>query len=180
MTIETPPAQELEKLSSRLRAAIGAFFVEFSLLESLYVNRVIGALCLVPDQELLDHIGELMDLSNRLKLIKRLATARQIRPVLMQDLTKALKRTQDLLETRNDIAHNIAAIHVIADKAVPGVRRRKSKLVPPTDARAQESNLHSLEDIETRTAEARDLRTAYLGLAERLEKHRSGISARNV
>jgi hypothetical protein len=68
---------------------VGAFLVEFTVFESMYLEAAIGNLC--TDAQLVSFAIELLELEDRLRLLKRLAEARKVGPVLMQDLTSAVR-----------------------------------------------------------------------------------------
>jgi hypothetical protein len=108
-------------LARQLRAAIGAFLVEFAALESLWLGLALRAL-LDNDQQLVEHLGELMDLSGQLMLLDRIAESRQASARLIRDVRTITNRARSLLQHRNDIAHNLEVINV-AGELVAGVRK---------------------------------------------------------
>lgn len=183
MSVNDPEAQAA--LAQQLRAAIGTFLVEFAALESLWLGLALRALLV--DEQLVDHLGELMDLSGRLKLLERMAEAKQASALLLGDVQTITNRAGDLLQYRNDVVHHLAMINVVGEP-VASVRRRKSRRkLPAAPITTKEQflqlaklGMHTLNQIEAYTREAVDLQRSMLGIAERLDKHRRGVGAANV
>src|SRR5665213_3711405 len=91
------------------RFAVGTFLTEFAAFESMYVETVLSAL--IPDQELVDCLGELMEIDKRMLLVQRLADFRKLPEQLVDEIRSARKAAKPVVESRNLVAHN--AIWVI-------------------------------------------------------------------
>ena len=87
------------------------------------------------DATVIEHLPELMDLRNRLKLLKYLGTARQLSKQLMDDVSSVRSAASQLSEFRNEIAHNAAMLSMPfftdpdSSDIVAGVQRPRSKLI---------------------------------------------------
>jgi len=173
------------ELYDKLKLAVGAFLVEFTAFESMYLEAAIGTLS--TDAQLVSYVIELLELEDRLKLLKRLAEARHVSGVLTRDLQSALSKARKLRDHRNEIAHNAAVIDVTGEPFA-GVNLPKSKRKMPTAlprtreelAALKRSWMRSLDDIEGYTRDTIALQRTMRGITERLFKHMRGISAPNV
>jgi hypothetical protein len=146
-------AEANAELYDKLKLTIGAFLVEFTSFESQYVGAAIATLS--TDVQLASHVMELLELEDRLKLLKRLAEARQVRDPLMNDLKSVLSRARKFRDHRNEIAHNPAVVDV-SGEPFAGVHLPKSKVKRPSKpmrsteelVALRRSWMRSLEDIE--------------------------------
>jgi hypothetical protein len=169
-------AKATGELYDKLKLAVGAFLVEFTAFESMYMEAAITILS--TDGKLVSLVFELLDLEDRFKLLKRLAEARGVSAVLMQDLQSALSKARKLAAHRNEIAHNAAVVYP-GGEPFAGVYLPKSKRKKPTApvltkeqmAALERTWMRSLEDIEGYTRETIELRRAMTGIIERLLHH---------
>jgi hypothetical protein len=106
-----------EKQRQELRHTIGAFLVEFASFESVSLTEVLKALS--SDDVLVEHLPELMDLYQRLKLMKQLGVARRLPAPLKEDIGHVRKMAHALLECRNDIAHGHATLSGVGTPICP-------------------------------------------------------------
>jgi hypothetical protein len=91
----------------QLKASIGAFFVEFSKFEVLFVGMALRSLS--QDAVFVEQAEKLLDLEARLKLLERMAFARAISPSLIAELDALLIRARRLCAERDEVARNSAA-----------------------------------------------------------------------
>ena len=116
-----------------VRAAIGHFLADFAVFESIYLTAALKAVSY--DATVIEHLPELMDLRNRLKLLKYLGTARQLSKQLMDDVISVRSAASQLSEFRNEIAHNAAMLSMPfltdpdSSDIVAGVQRPRSKWI---------------------------------------------------
>ena len=178
-------ARASNELYGKLKLAVGAFLVEFTAFESMYLEVAINTLS--RDAQLVSHVMELLELEDRLKLLKRLAEARHVSEVLMRDLQSALSKARKLRDHRNEIAHNAAVIDVtgepFAGVNLPRSKRKMPSAPPQTReelAALKRSWMRSLDDIEGYTRDTIELQRSMRGIIERLSKHMRGVSAPNV
>jgi len=125
-------AERAEKVKE-LQNAVGEFMTAFAAVESFYLTVALALLS--NDQPLIEHLEELMDFSDRLKLMVRLTEERY--PDLAKDARAINSAGKKLAEHRNRIAHG--ATSVIAGSMSPdapfaiGIRKRKSERTTPPD-----------------------------------------------
>jgi hypothetical protein len=91
----------------QLKASIGAFFVEFSKFEVLFVGMALRSLS--KDAVFVEQAEKLLDLEARLKLLERMAFARAASPSLIAELDALLIRARRLCAERDEVARNSAA-----------------------------------------------------------------------
>jgi hypothetical protein len=89
------------------KAAIGSFFDEFSKFETLSIGTALRSLS--QDSLSVDHAEELLDFEARLKLLERMAFARDIPSSLMMELEAVFLRARKLHDLREELARNVAA-----------------------------------------------------------------------
>ena len=80
------------------KAAIGSFFDEFSKFETLSIGTALRSLS--QDSLSVDHAEELLDFEARLKLLERMAFARDIPSSLMMELEAVFLRARKLHDLR--------------------------------------------------------------------------------
>ena len=90
----------------QLKDAIGAFFVEFSKFEHHGVGAALRSLS--RDPLFVEHAEQLLDLEARLKLLERMAFARDVSPGLIAELEACLLRARKLREHRDEVARNFS------------------------------------------------------------------------
>jgi hypothetical protein len=126
-------AVERAERVTELQNAVGEFMTAFAAVESFYLT--VALVLLSNDQPLIEHLEELMDFSDRLKLMVRLTEERY--PALAKDARAINSAGKNLAEHRNRIAHGAAS--VIAGSMEPGapfavgIRKRKSERKVPPD-----------------------------------------------
>jgi hypothetical protein len=166
------------ELNQRLHAAIGVFVSEFAALESIQLMHVLTVLSL--DQTLALGLGGLMELHNKIELIKHMARERDVRGGLLSDLTKALNKAKSIGEKRNVIVHNAASLFMMPADAgfssdpVLGVNippsKRKLKVGASLRERAR-AMVMELSEIDGYTRELVELNKALQKLIAPLHAH---------
>ena len=115
-----------------LQNAVGAFTTAFAVVESLYLTLILGLLS--TDQPAMEHIEELMDFSDRLKLMLRLTKDRF--PDQLAEAKAINMAGKTLAEHRNRIAHGAALVASGSfdpgAEFLVGIRKRKSERTVPT------------------------------------------------
>ncbi len=180
-----------ERQREEMRQVIGAFLVEFAAFESMSLTEVLKALS--SDDVLVEHLPELMDLYQRLKLMKQLGVARRLPAPLKEDIGHVRKVAHALLECRNDIAHGRATLSGVGtpeaiERGAPltpvVMRRRSERRLPKFSdadlqsmervrAKIQREWFHDLPTIREWTETATRLQVAASQLARKLERQRS-------
>jgi hypothetical protein len=110
---------------------MGAFLVEFALLDSRWLTAILQSLC--TDDTLVGHLAEIVDFRYRLKLVEWVAERHELPTPLAADLKSALNKAEKLAVGRNQVAHNPPMIQLAP--ATPGsaqvfrggVRKKRSK-----------------------------------------------------
>ncbi len=106
MTSDTPaPPPNEPALDSALvpfKAALGSFLDEFAKFETLGVRIALHTLS--RDAEFADRAEKLLDSEARLTLLKRVALARNIPPLLIAELDELLSRARKLRHLRDEVA----------------------------------------------------------------------------
>jgi len=156
--------------------AVGAFFVEFTKFDTQSVGMALRALS--RDALFVDHAERLLDFEARLKLLERMAFARQIPTTLLAELEACLLRARQLHTQRDEVARNLSPER---DRTRPsssgGIKPR-----PKTRRNADLSRLAELENmfmpaverIEEYTKEAVQLQQIMAGITNQLERHIAG------
>jgi hypothetical protein len=92
-------------LAVQLTDAIGSFFVEFSRFETQSLGMALRSLS--RDPVFVSQAEQLLDLEARLKLLERMAFAREIPARLMTELQACLVRARKLREHREEVARDL-------------------------------------------------------------------------
>lgn len=166
------------ELNQKLHAAIGVFVSEFAALESIQLMHVLTVLSY--DQTLALGLGGLMELHNKIELIKHMARERDVRDKLLSALTKALNKANAIGEKRNLIVHNAASLFLMPAVAgfptdpVLGVNippnRRKLKVGASLRERAR-AMVMELTEINGYTRELIELNRTLQKLIAPLHEH---------
>jgi hypothetical protein len=186
--IDAANARNLERADriQDLRLAVGEFLMEFAAFESFYLTRALANLSY--DQVLVEYLAELMDLKKRLDLLKHLGIARHLPADLMSEAKSVRRGAMDLLEIRNQVAHNsivvagasIAAVDPEVADVVIGVRLPKSKRSAPTaNLNTVPKMMAAIEkwhitapQIRQHTQEVRELQRITNALGDKLQQRR--------
>jgi hypothetical protein len=156
--------------------AVGAFFVEFTKFDSESVGMALRALS--RDALFVDHAERLLDFEARLKLLERMAFARQIPTTLLAELEACLLRARQLHAQRDEVARNLSPDRGRPRPSSPaGIKPRMT-----TRRNADLSRLAELENmfvpavsrIEEYTEEAVQLQEIMAGITGQLERHIAG------
>lgn len=91
----------------QLKDAVGSFFVEFSRFETHYVGMALRSLS--RDSLFVDHAERLLDLEARLKLLERMAFAREVPAGLMTELEACMLHARKLREHRDDVVRGLTS-----------------------------------------------------------------------
>jgi hypothetical protein len=162
----------------QLEAAIGAFFVEFSKLETQFVGMALRSLS--KDSVFVEHAETLLDLDARLKLLERLAFARDIPPALIGELEALLLRARKLHDLRQDVARNSVTVEADVKPAL-GVPPKINQLKPRKADYAQLAQVANLvptiPEVQTHTAEAIELQHSLHAMSDKLDRHLSAMPA---
>src|ERR1700756_2214977 len=87
-------------IMDEVRQALGRFLADFSSFETIELSAVLKAVS--HDVTIVEYLPELMDLRNRLKLLKYLTDAQGLPKPLTDDVTEFRKSADDLREWRNE------------------------------------------------------------------------------
>jgi hypothetical protein len=164
------------------RNAIGGFLTDFAFFESISLTAALRSLS--TDVTVIDHLPELMDISNRLKLLTYLGRAHRLPEQLKRDIRAVVKVADVLRQCRNDIAHGAATLIAPfftdpnTDDITAGVQRPRSRRVAP-EAPLTASELaalyrewtHDVPTIRKWTDIAVQLQQATHQLADKLGRH---------
>jgi len=181
------------QLFEQLQNATGRFLTEFATFESLNLTACLMAIS--HDVPLVEHIVDLMDLVNRITLLRRLMTERNIPVGLAHEVENLLQEADKLRSKRNEIAHGQAALATAAldiqkpSKPIAGIRRPKGKhpAMPPggfkSQAQMEQHMIHGMHTVPQITGYYE--RTVTLNRAiwvarTKLEKAIRGIVAEGV
>ena len=173
------------QLFEELQTAIGTFLASFATFESAALNAALSALS--TDSTVIEFLPELMDLSNRLKLLKYVAIAKKLPEALQEDIAAVRSVANALRDCRNDIAHGTALLYgtfltnPTSGDFVAGVQRPRSKRVIPREPLSPEGALdlhrqwvHHVPTILKWAEIAGQLQRATLQLAIKLQHHQLG------
>ena len=168
-------------ISVQLKAAIGAFFIEFSKFETQFIGMALRSLS--KDSVFVEHAEKLLDFEARLKLLERMAFARDIPPSLMAELEALLLRARKLYDVRQDVARNLATMESDGrHQAAPGATQAKVKPLKPRKADyaqlAQIANLvPTTAEVQIYTAEAIELQESLRAISDKLDRHLAAAPA---
>ena len=159
----------------QLKAAIGIFFIEFSKFETQFVGTALRSLS--KDSVFVEHAEKLLDFDARLKLLERMAFARDIPPGLMAELEALLLRARKLHDMRQDVARNLAAMES-ENASSSGTASAKVKPLKPRKADyaqlAQIANLvPTAAEVQTYATEAVELQESLHAISGKLDRHLS-------
>ena len=180
---------ELLAIFGDARNAIGEFLADFAFFETAALNQALDAVS--TDSMLVEHLPELMDVSQRLKLLRYLGEARRLPKVLKDDIRKVAIVGDKLRECRNDVAHGVLIGPTLRfnpnepgkAELVPasyaGVQRPRSRRkLPDTDSITATQLLelyrewvHEVPTIRKWSEIARALQQATLALADKLRRY---------
>jgi hypothetical protein len=174
------------ELHKKLRDATGAFLTEFATFEAWYIVALIESF--TRDAPFVELMADLLDMSDKLTLIDRLAKVHKLTPDLIVDVKDVLKEARKLSEERNEVAHGAAVLRPVGVSGTEGrellavVQRAKGKTgEPPVDFKDQaameawyRSNTHSAEEIIAYTDRTISLIRKTRSLALRVGLFKSG------
>ena len=174
-----PTVQFRPEISVQLKAAIGAFLIEFSKFETQSVGTVLRSLS--KDAVFVEQAERLLDLEARLKLVERMAFARGVTPTLMAEIEALLLRARKLQDIRHDVARSLAAVDFETGKRALNAPPSMVKELKPRKADyaqlAQAANLvPALAEILRDTAEAVALQESVLAISEKLDRHITALA----
>jgi hypothetical protein len=157
-----------------LKTTIGAFFVEFSKFETLYVGMALRALS--KDAEFVEQAEKLLDLEARLKLLERMAFVRDVSSGLIAELDVLLVRARKLCAERDEVARSSVTsggdhIKLFSLPAPAGVTSLKARGADYARL-AQMSDLltPTVTQIEAYTDEAIELQQQLRAIAEKIDQ----------
>jgi hypothetical protein len=163
----------------QLKAAIGTFFVEFSKFETQFVGMALRSLS--KDSMFVEHAETLLDLEARLKLLERLAFARDIPPALIGELEVLLLRARKLHELRQGVARNLVTVEADVKPALGVPPSKINRLKPRKADYAQLAQVATLvptiPEVQTHTAEAIELQHSLHAMSDKLDRHLSAVAA---
>jgi hypothetical protein len=169
-----------------LQTAVGQFLTAFAMAESILLTGILGALTM--DKPAMEHLEDLMDFSDRLKLMLRLTDDRY--PAHRHEARAINKAAKTLAEHRNKIAHGGAMIAFAGGFGedapfIAGIRKRTSERVYPavenpgeaitTDA--VKGMFITVDEVREQTAEAVKLQRQMNRFRLRLHHVRYGTPA---
>lgn len=164
----------------QLKDAIGAFFVEFSKFELHAVGMALRSLS--RDAVFVEHAEQLLDLEARLKLLERMAFAREIPPALMSELEACLLHARKVREHRDEVARALASVDRKNTQAMAGMaarprtgRRRHADYLRL--AELDEVWLPALSRVEEYREEAQELQDTLGVITARIERHLNPLAA---
>jgi hypothetical protein len=178
-------ASELDEKVKELHQVLGTFMAEFSGVETLHLSSILNVLC--GDTLVVDYLEELMDFSDRLKLMLKVTESRY--PEFAAEAKKINSLGKKLSEERNRIAHGAAMVFSASvrpdQKFEAGIRRKKSeRKVPPAFVPAQpgEQAIEKVvrdwyitaDDVRAHTEKIVELRAKMIALQLWLHHRRHG------
>lgn len=116
-----------EKLQ-QVQEAAGRFLGEFATFEGFVLQAILTELS--RDPRIVEHLADLMDLENRLRLLQRLIAERDLPDHLAAELKTVCSQAKTLQEKRNEIAHGFAAL-VLGSPDTPMNEARAGVMRPP-------------------------------------------------
>ena len=146
----------------QIKEAIGSFFVEFTKFETNCMGMALRSLS--RDPVFVTHAEQLLDFEARLKLLERMAFAREVPAGLVAELETCLLRARHLRDQRDEVARNLMTdadgVHSLpAGIGKPRARWRRNadfsrlaeleNLWVPAVERVQEYTTEALELQET-------------------------------
>jgi hypothetical protein len=169
-----------------LQTAVGQFLTAFAMAESLLLTEILAAL--TNDKPAMEHLEDLMDFSNRLKLMLRLTEDRY--PANRVEARAINKAAKTLAEHRNKIAHGSAMIAFAGGFGedapyIAGIRKRKSERKYPAVQNASElitveavkGMVITVDEVREQISEAVKLQRQMHGFVMRLHHARYGTPA---
>jgi hypothetical protein len=171
---------------AELQAAVGQFLTTFAMVESLLLTEILGALS--TDKPAMEHLEELLDFSDRLKLMLWLTDDRY--PAYRDETRATNKAAKALAEQRNKIAHGAAIVAFAGGFGddvpfVAGIYKPRRERKYPAVEKAGEAitadtmkgMLIRVEDVREQTAEAVKLQRQMNRFRLRLHRERYGTPA---
>lgn len=158
----------------QLKTTIGAFFVEFSKFEILFVGMALRALS--KDAVFVEQAEKLLDLEARLKLLERMAFVRDVSPSLIAELDVLLVRARKLCAERDEVAGSSATssedrVKLFSQPAPAGSTSLKARGADYARL-AQMSDLltPTVAQIQAYTDEAVELQRQLCALSEKIDR----------
>jgi hypothetical protein len=157
----------------QLKDAVSAFFVEFSKFSNLAVSLALRSLS--KDPVFVEHAEQLLDLEARLKLIERMAFARNVPATLIAELEACLVRARILLDQHDEVERTFrtadgnggGSLRSPATTRRP--RRRNAELARLVEL--ENVGMPALERVHEYTQEAVQLQAALRAVTEKFEVH---------
>lgn len=167
----------------QLKDAIGSFFVEFSKFETHSVGMALRSLS--RDAVFVEHAEKLLDLEARLKLLERMAFARDVPAGLIAELEACLLRARKLRDQRDEVARNLVAAESDNTKPLPGAANK------PRSSRRRNADFSRLAELEhlwvpaiARVQEYADdatgLQETLRVITQKLERHVPAVATENA
>jgi hypothetical protein len=158
----------------QLKDAVGSFFVEFSKFETHSVGMALRSMS--RDPVFVEHAEQLLDLEARLRLLERLAFARDVPAGLIAELEACLLRARKLREHRDEVARNFLTAESNGSKPAVGA---PNKTRPQRRRNADYSRLAELEHlwvppttrVQEYTDDATDLQETLRVITYKLERY---------
>jgi len=156
--------------------AIGTFFVEFSKFDIQSVGMALRALS--RDSLFVEHAERLLDFDARLKLLERMAFARQVPASVMAELEACMLRARQLHVHREDVARNLTPERARARPPSHGGPKSRGSQRRNADlsrlAELESLLVPPLERIQEYTEEAVQLQHVMQGITAQLDLHIAG------
>ncbi|MGA2189520.1 MAG: hypothetical protein ABSH33_13390 [Steroidobacteraceae bacterium] len=170
-------------MEQQLNDAVGSFFVEFSKFETHSIGLALRSLS--KDAVFVEHAEILLDLEARLKLLERMAFARDVPPGLIAELEACLLRARKLREQRDEVARNLMTAELGKPAPLPGAAGK------PRSARRRSADYSRLAELENLWVpaiarvqeyvdEAKDLQETLRVLTHKLERHAPALAAESA